>query len=234
MTAVAIVPVQHLSQAKSRLSGRLAPTERRALVIHFLGVVLSSLRGSSSIDQIIVVTPDTDVLGLAACHGTVGMRENGDGLNAAIRQARETAIRWGAGTLLVMLGDLPLVRPDDVDDLLRAADGAGVVIAPDRHRLGTNALVLRPPDALDPAFGPGSFSAHRRAAMAAGLRIQEFQSPAIAFDVDIAADLDELEQLGVNWMDTGGQRTIDPDELRRSGQGSRQVECRGRRGSPVD
>jgi 2-phospho-L-lactate guanylyltransferase len=106
-----------------------------------------------------------------------------------------------------MLGDLPLVRPRDIDDLLSAAEGADVVLASDRHHRGTNALVLRPPG-IAPAFGPDSFQAHLAAARAAGLRIKEIRSPEIAFDIDNAADLDELERLGVNWMDTSDRLTV--------------------------
>ncbi len=209
MTASAIVPVQHLAQAKSRLAGRLTPAERRALVVYVLDVVLGALRESTSIDRTIVVTPDPYVLGLAARNGAVGLREDDTGLNAAITQARDVALHWGAGTVLVMLGDLPLVRSADVDDLLRAAESADVVLAPDRHRYGTNALVLRPPDVLEPAFGPGSYPVHRAAARARGLRTLEFQSSAVAFDIDLAADLDELERGGVNWMEPVAERFAD-------------------------
>ncbi len=234
MTAVAIVPVQHLAQAKSRLAGRLTPAERRALVVYLLDVVLGALRGSASIDRTIVVTPDPDVLGLAARHGAVGLRENGDGLNAAITQAREAAIRWGAGTLLVMLGDLPLVRLKDVDELLRAAEAVDVVLAPDRQQRGTNALVLRPPDAVEPVFGPGSYPAHQAAARSRGLRIREYRSPVFAFDIDIAADLDELERDGVNWMEPVGRRNAEPDDRGRAGQESHGAERQGGHRSSVD
>jgi 2-phospho-L-lactate guanylyltransferase len=234
MTTVAIVPVQPLSQAKSRLAGRLAPDERRALVVYLLDVVLGALRGSTFIDRTIVVTPDPDVLGLAARNGAVGLREQGAGLNAAITQARDVAIRWGAGTVLVMLGDLPLVRSDDVDDLVRAAEAADVVLAPDRHRHGTNALVLRPPGALEPAFGPGSYPAHRAAARALGLRTLDFQSSAIAFDVDVGADLDELARDGVKWMEAVAEPLTEPDDRGHGGQISHEAECRGRRRFSAD
>ncbi|CCF83736.1 2-phospho-L-lactate guanylyltransferase [Nitrolancea hollandica] len=227
MTVVAIVPVQHLAQAKSRLAGRLSPAERRALAVSLLDIVLGALRESTSIGRTIVVTPDPEVLDLAARNGAVGLREHGAGLNAAITQARDVAIRWGAGTLLVMLGDLPLVRPADVDDLLHAAKAADVVLAPDRHRRGTNALVLRPPDTLEPAFGPGSYPAHRAAANARGLRTLEFQSPAIAFDIDVAADLDKLERGGVPWMEPVAERFVAPDDRGCAGQNSYEAESRG-------
>ena len=234
MTVVAIVPVQRLSRAKSRLSERLSPFERRALVVYLLDVVLDALLGSSVVNQIIVVTPDPEVIGLAARHGAIGLRETGSGLNEAIGQARDEAIRQGTGLLLVMLGDLPLVRPRDVDDLVLAADAADVVLAPDRRRRGTNALVLRPPAALEPAFGPASFSAHRAAARASGLRIQEFHSPAIAFDIDVASDLDELERDGVNWLEAAERRMVKPDDLGNAEQESQRVECRSQHESPAD
>lgn len=233
MTTIAIVPVQHLSLAKSRLAGRLTPAERRLLVVHLLGVVLDALHRSSLVDQTIIITPDQDVIPLVERGGAIGLLEKGTGLNPAIRQARDQAIRLGTDTLLVMLGDLPLVRPCDIDDLLRSAEGADVVLASDRQRRGTNALVLRPPGVLEPAFGPGSYPAHRTAAIVGGLRVQEFWSPEIAFDVDVDSDLAELDRLGVNWSEAGEPRMIEQDSRGHIDRGSEQTECGSQRVSPA-
>jgi 2-phospho-L-lactate guanylyltransferase len=72
------------------------------------------------------------------------------------------------------------------------ADTRGVVIVPDRHGTGTNALVLSPPDAIEPAFGPGSFARHVAAAEAAGVPHRVEEVPGLALDVDTPDDLAEL------------------------------------------
>jgi 2-phospho-L-lactate guanylyltransferase len=76
------------------------------------------------------------------------------------------------------------------------AEGAReVVIVPDRHGTGTNALVLTPPDVLAPSFGPDSFERHRRLATEAGIAWR-IQTPAsLLLDIDTAEDLAALLSL---------------------------------------
>ncbi|MDE3194365.1 MAG: hypothetical protein KGN00_11830, partial [Chloroflexota bacterium] len=99
--------------------------------------------------------------------------------------------------------DLAALRADDVAALLEAAEEADVVIAPDRRARGTNALVLRPPDALEPLFGPDSFAAHREAASRAGLRVRVVERAGLALDLDEADDL----RAAVAEADSLGTRT---------------------------
>jgi 2-phospho-L-lactate guanylyltransferase len=64
-----------------------------------------------------------------------------------------------------------------------------VAIVPDRHGTGTNALLLTPPDAFAPSFGPGSFARHRALAGDA-CRVAEL--PSLMHDVDTPEDLRTL------------------------------------------
>ena len=63
---------------------------------------------------------------------------------------------------------------------------------PDRHGTGTNGLILSPPDAIAPAFGPGSRERHLELARAAGLRCRVATIPSMALDLDTGEDLREL------------------------------------------
>lgn len=192
MTTIAVVPVQRLSTAKSRLAGRLAPDERRTLVLTLLDRVLEALGAASRVDVVIVVSPDPEVVERAALRGASGLLQRGAGLNAGLRLGRDEAVRRGAGTLLIVLGDLPWVTAADIDALLATVPAGGVVLAPDRHERGTNAAAFRPPDAIDPAFGTGSFARHRAAAVERGHQPREFRAIGLAFDVDTPEDLDAL------------------------------------------
>jgi len=71
----------------------------------------------------------------------------------------------------------------------RAQRLAPVVIVPDRHGSGTNALLLTPPYAIAPAFGTGSFARH--AALAHG-RAEVCEVPSLGLDVDTPDDLAAL------------------------------------------
>src|SRR5207249_2798221 len=90
---------------------------------------------------------------------------------------------------------LPEVGAADVAALLAAGaalDGPGVALAPDHSGRGTNALLLRPPTAIVPRFGPDSFAAHRWAALAGGLPARVVMRPGLAADVDTPRDLARL------------------------------------------
>jgi 2-phospho-L-lactate guanylyltransferase len=95
------------------------------------------------------------------------------------------ALELGATRALLVPGDCPLLSGEEVDALLDRHGGPGVVVVPDRHRTGTNALLLAPPDAIRPAFGPGSFERHL--ALAPGAAVDEV--PGLLLDVDTQEDL---------------------------------------------
>jgi 2-phospho-L-lactate guanylyltransferase len=65
---------------------------------------------------------------------------------------------------------------------------------PDRHRSGTNALLLRPPDVIEPSFGPDSLGRHIAAADAAGVEHRVEHVPSLSFDVDTSDDLAVVAQ----------------------------------------
>ena len=67
--------------------------------------------------------------------------------DAASRGVR-AAVARGAERVLLVPGDCPSLDADEVTAVLRAFPSAGVVIVPDRHGTGTNALLLDPPEYL--------------------------------------------------------------------------------------
>jgi 2-phospho-L-lactate guanylyltransferase len=198
MTTVAVVPIKKLEDAKTRLAERLTPPERRCLVLNLLRHVLTTLQESSLVHETIVVTPDPGVLREAELLGADRFLQTGVGLNAAVRLGREHALRREATTMLVLLPDLPLLTATDIDALLGMAGEGIVALAPDRHKSGTNAIVLHPPDAIDPAFGINSLYAHRASAQEKGFLLREYHSIGTGFDLDTEADLEELEHLPRN------------------------------------
>jgi 2-phospho-L-lactate guanylyltransferase len=97
----------------------------------------------------------------------------------------------GFERVLLVPGDAPLLVADELDAALdtAAADGTAVVIMPDRHHEGTNGLLMTPPDAIEPSFGPGSLARHIAAAEAAGVTHRVERVPSLVFDVDTSDDL---------------------------------------------
>ena len=195
MRTVAVLPVKRFAAAKQRLAEDFTPGTRRAIVEAMITDVLIGLRRSKQVDQVLVVTGDSAVEALA--HGydaqTVHDPEDTGHSKAAIVGVRE-AIARGARRVLLVPGDCPAIDPKEVDALVARAAGGGpsVVVVPDRHGTGTNALLLTPPDVMEPSFGPGSRRRHVEAAEAAGARVDVDEVPSLVLDVDTAADLEAL------------------------------------------
>ena len=190
----ALVPIRGLETAKTRLGEDLDPEERVELVTNLLRRTLVATRDARRIAGTIVVTMDPDAAGIAKELRAIGLVERAPGLNAAIEAARSVAVARGATAVLVLPADLPAVSAEAIDALLAAADrGAGLgrslaAAVPDRHGLGTNALLLSPPGVIDPAFGEASRAAHAARAGAAGVGWLELDGP-LTFDLDTTADL---------------------------------------------
>ena len=188
---VAVVPIKRLDEAKGRLRPRLDGDERAALVIDLLRATLRTLEASGVVAERVVVSPDERALAVARAAGGRALRQHGGGLNAALTAAR--AATPAGTTLLIVPGDLPLLRPGDILAALALAGAApSVVIAPDRAEHGTNLLLLRPAGELPFLFGPWSFRRHQAAARALNLAARVYHSPGTAFDLDTPDDLDAL------------------------------------------
>lgn len=203
MTArvVAVVPVGPLEGAKSRLGGALDAEERRDLVTRLLHRTIAALLAAHGLAETVVVSPDRAALDEAARAGARTLRQRSHGLNAGIREARDDAVAGGATALLVVPIDLPLVSPDAIDALLAAAPAPpSVVLVADRHGRGTNALLLWPPDAIEPAFGGDSRDAHAARAKAAGARFVELESD-LGVDLDTPDDLLLMEEVAPEVID---------------------------------
>ena len=192
----AIVPVKPLRRAKSRLARALKASQRAALARAMLARTLDTLASVERIDGRVVISRDLTVHDLARAKHAVPLAETDSGLNAAVAQACEWAAAQGASTALIVPMDLPLLTAFDLEAMIDLANERScVVIAPDRHDSGTNALLLRPPLAIRPAFGPSSFGAHCRQAGDEGLELHVYRAPTIALDLDVPADLERYREL---------------------------------------
>ena len=187
MSTVAVLPIKRFEHAKQRLER----PGRQTLAAGMAADVLQALAGAAGLDRVLVVTGDAGATAAAAEHGAEVVDEPalaGHSGAAALGVAR--AVELGATRVLLVPGDCPLLRAEDVEGLLARHPEPGVVVVPDRHGTGTNALLLDPPGAIPPAFGPGSCERHVRLARDAGLPVQLDEVPALLMDVDTLEDLD--------------------------------------------
>jgi len=198
MNADVVIAVRGGPGAKSRLSGRLDPERREALVEAMLADMLMALAGCPAVLRTYVTTPTPSLARRAARAGAVVIleRETGD-LNAAFDHARRRiATAEPDATLVLLPGDLPRLDPAELEACLEEAGPDRVVLAPASADGGTGGLVLRADVPLPLAFGPGSFGKHLAAARTLGLAAQVVRVPSLGFDLDRPADLDAFLAMG--------------------------------------
>jgi len=192
----ALVPLNGLDAAKSRLASSLADADRRRLVRWMAHRVVGATVRSGAVEEVAVVSPDPALLAWARARGATALRQHAGELNDGLELGRRWALARGADAVLVLLGDLALLQGGEVAALVACARGGtrAAVIAPDRAGQGTNALLVQPAALMPFAFGERSFGRHLALARDAGVEPAIYRSPGTQFDVDTAGDLAELRK----------------------------------------
>jgi 2-phospho-L-lactate/phosphoenolpyruvate guanylyltransferase len=190
---LAVLPVKDFSRAKQRLRSGLDPQAREDLAEAMLEDVLDALELANKLEAVLVVTDGPGARSVAERHRARVIEDHAAGHNAAAQQGVDAVLAAGGERALLVPGDCPALEPGEVDQLLdRTATSPSALIVPDRHGTGTNALLLTPPDALAPSFGPGSCARHLEHARAAGLDAEVVHVPSLALDIDTPDDLGVL------------------------------------------
>jgi 2-phospho-L-lactate/phosphoenolpyruvate guanylyltransferase len=207
MTLWAIVPVKPLRFGKSRLAEVLTPDERTDLNRRLLAHTLDTLTALPEIEHVLVVSRDQAALSLAREYGARTVQENGTPqLNVALARATIVAKNYATRGVLIVPADLPLITVEDVQAMLeRAKDPPVVVVAPDRRRQGTNALLVCPVGLIEYEYGPNSFERHCQRAVRAGARLEVCDLPSLALDMDLPEDLELVSETLESYTDEGNQ-----------------------------
>jgi 2-phospho-L-lactate guanylyltransferase len=196
MRTAAILPVKRFARAKQRLGASVEDPLRRELAEAMVADVLHALAHTASIERTIIVTGERSVVAAARERGALVIEDDDErGQPAAATLGVRRALAEGIERVLCVPGDCPTLDPDELDALLHLDASGGereVVIVPDRHGAGTNGLLLAPPDAIAPSFGPDSCERHRALADAAGVACRIEQVPSLLLDIDTGEDLDVL------------------------------------------
>ena len=196
MSTLAILPIKSFDDAKRRLGQGIDHALRRLLVEAMVADVLIALRRARSVTATVAVSSDEAAQRIAGAYGASLLYDDGGGHNGAALKGIRHAVAHGFERALLVPGDCPAVDPNELDALLgRDVSGRTALVVPDRHGTGTNALVLEPPDALEPSFGPGSRERHLERAAGADLRCELVEVPTLALDVDTPEDLEALRQM---------------------------------------
>jgi 2-phospho-L-lactate guanylyltransferase len=192
MGTAAILPVKRFGAAKQRLASALGSGTRLALASAMFADVLGALERSKAIAAIVVVSGEPRVQDLATERDLIlvgDLQDKGQSYAARCGLARAAAL--GCGRAVLVPGDCPLLDPGELDELVRSAS-ADVVIVPDHHRTGTNALVINPSGPFEPQFGSDSLKRHVDQAERKQLSYSVEPVASLGIDVDTAEDLSTL------------------------------------------
>jgi len=207
-----LLPIKDLTNAKKRLIGVLTPGERFGLAQAMLADTMHAVRSVRRADKIFVVTNYLPAMRMASENGWEILQEErqiseSDSVDAASRICEARGVR---AVLRVPL-DLPLIQPDDIDDLLALEfESPALVIVPSRDGTGTNAILRTPPALFPSHFGDGSFAKHLAEAGKAGARVMVRRNARLEMDVDDESDLRALLELNLGatetarWLDQSG------------------------------
>ena len=188
-----IIPAKLGTSSKERLASILSADLRARLAGAMLADVVRTLVSCETIEATLVVSRDDRALDLAESGGALPLRERGaKGLNESVRQAIGHAAENGATTVVIAMGDLPLLRPEHVRIAVERAPDRGVVLVPSADGTGTNLTVVRPPTLLEPQFGPGSLALHLAQLRHHGVEVVRHECAGAALDVDTPDDLARL------------------------------------------
>ncbi len=188
MKTFAIIPVSRFSHAKTRLSPTLTSNERENLLKSMLKDVIKILK--KTVDEVLVISSDKDVLRFVNDLNVFSLEEEGDkDLNSALSQAMDYCSNNCSRTLIIP-SDVPLIKENHVEEMLKLGEEIEVVIAPAKGG-GTNAL-LCPSHGMEMKFGDCSFFEHLREAENNNFSWIIYDSFYLSLDVNTAEDLGEI------------------------------------------
>ncbi|MDQ1294730.1 MAG: 2-phospho-L-lactate/phosphoenolpyruvate guanylyltransferase [Actinomycetota bacterium] len=221
-----LIPLKGGPHAKSRLGA--SPELARAIALDTLRAALdcTAVRGVRVVTSDVGLARSCVALGAQVCPESVRGAGPSRAVLDGVRGMRDGRAGGGKRPVAVLLGDLPALRPEDLQgalaataDVLSAPGGRGAtrVIVPDLEGTGTVLLAASSPRHLSPAFGPDSAAAHVRAGAVPLL----LDLPRLRRDVDTREDLLQAIGWGVGPLTAERLRTESSRHSPGTGPGSR-------------
>lgn len=187
--------MKRLKDSKTSFSEILSEDQRRKFTLVMLRDILNTADRVQELEPF-VVTPDEEVKALMEKRGVEVLLEPDIGLNRALEMAIGQSIDDGFDQVLILPVDVPFVKPKNLRDILDLAFGDQCVVITPSEENGTNALLMRPPDAIDLEFGGESFPEHLDEVRSRDLNLEIYRSGRVERDLDEPENLVKIETLG--------------------------------------
>lgn len=189
MKTAILVPVKNPTRAKIRMAPILSTEERSRLAGAMLDDLIRSLKPLNT--RVVLVTDSEPAAKTARSLGwKVWWETSQISESASVDEASRQLAREKTGAVLRLPADIPLVEAEDIRQLLDFSLGArSALLVPSWDRLGTNAVLRKPPDLFPSRFGYNSFVLHTQEGLRAGAKVHVLENPHIALDLDDAGDI---------------------------------------------
>jgi len=182
-----IIPVKTFSRAKSRLGLSQEKTEELCKVM--LEEVLSAI-SKSQISKTIIISKDETAFEIAKKYDTVQIfEEKENGVNAAVALSEKYLLENNFDASIVFPQDIPLIRPQDIDEMIRLQKTPQVIVVPSRKFDGTNALLRSPIDVMETHYDEDSYKIHLSTAKSRNIPVTFALISRIMWDVDDKSDI---------------------------------------------
>jgi len=193
-----LIPIKDPANAKTRLAQMLSADERRRLAWAMFEDVSRAVARATKPDRVVLVTSYCPALDRAQQLGWDALIEQTQvSESASVDWASRAMAERGFDTVMRLPADLPLVRAEDIDELLSIDLRApAALLVPSREGTGTNAIIRTPPALFPSRFGPNSLALHKEEAARVGVECTIFTNSRVALDIDDPADLETLMEHG--------------------------------------
>lgn len=184
----AVVPAKLLKDAKSRLG-------REDLALPFFTDVISALKQSKLVESVTVVSADPTICRLAVeLNCQIVMENRSNGILPAINMGISSLKLPDQRNILVVLGDLPCLNPDQVDSFILQGSEFDSAFVSDAEGTGSTMWMRTHSTIPTPHFGPRSRAMHRESG---AIEIDDPQLIGTRRDVDTAVNLWDAIRIGV-------------------------------------
>ena len=189
-----VIPVKGAPAAKSRLAPAVPDDARAVLARAFALDTIAAALGATSVARVLVVGDDPSLAGVAEFVSEPSGEGAERGLLPAVRRGIAHARADASGAVAVLLGDLPALRPEELDSALAAAARHPLAFVRDVDGTGTTLATAMPGVPFEPRFGPESAARHAAAGFA---ELAASDLPGLTRDVDTVDGLETVLHHGV-------------------------------------
>ena len=195
-----IIPIKSLEEGKKRLKPFLSPKERRGLILSLLKDVLTAATNSKLSDKTLLVTPDSEIVKITQNWNYPKLEyliePVAKGINQAIENALKSCISQNISSILIIPADIPLVKSNDIDELIHLGHSKdSIIVVPSHRKDGTNAFYQKLPHVVNVWYGEDSFQKNLESISKQDISYLVLEKNVFALDIDLKEDLEKIQQI---------------------------------------